>query len=59
MTETALKPNRDNVTALQDALIIKLNGKAEVVIQSIDEYEKQLEIIAYYKYKEMIADSNN
>lgn len=43
-------------STLKDALIISLNGKPEVVVQSIDEYEDQLELIAYYKYKQMVAE---
>lgn len=43
-------------SSLQDALIVNLNGKPEIVIQSLEQYEQQLELIAYYKYKQMIAD---
>jgi hypothetical protein len=43
-------------SSLQDALIFNLNGKPEIVIQSLEQYEQQLELIAYYKYKPMIAD---
>ena len=43
-------------SSLQDALIVNLNGKPEIVVQSLEQYEQQLELIAYYKYKQMIAD---
>jgi hypothetical protein len=56
MTETtdttAVKPS----SSLQDALIVNLNGKPEIVVQSLEQYEQQLELIAYYKYKQMVAD---
>jgi hypothetical protein len=42
--------------SLQDALIVNLNGKPEIVVQSFDQYEQQLELIAYYKYRQMVAD---
>ena len=35
--------------SLQDALIVNLNGKPEIVVQSFEQYEQQLELIAYYK----------
>lgn len=43
-------------SSIQDAMIIKFNGKPEIVLQTLDQYEQQLELIAYYKYKQMIAD---
>jgi hypothetical protein len=43
-------------SSLQDALIVNLNGKPEIVVQSLEQYDQQLELIAYYKYKQMIAD---
>ena len=43
-------------SSLQDALIVNLNGKPEIVVQSLEQYEQQLELIAYYKHKQMIAD---
>jgi hypothetical protein len=43
-------------SSLQDALIVNLNGKPEIVVQSLEQYDQQLELIAYYKYKPMIAD---
>ena len=42
--------------SLQDALIVNLNGKPEIVVQSFEQYEQQLELIAYYKYRQMVAD---
>lgn len=56
MTETTGNKSVTPSSSLQDAMIIKLNGKPEMVLQSLDQYEQQLELIAYYKYKEMIAD---
>lgn len=42
--------------SLQDALIVNLNGKPEIVVQSFEQYEQQLELITYYKYRQMVAD---
>ena len=53
ITDTmAVKPS----SSLQDALIVYLNGKPEIAVQSLEQYEQQLELIAYYKYKQMVSD---
>lgn len=56
MTKTTDTTKIKLSSSIQDAMIIKFNGKPEIVLQTLDQYEQQLELIAYYKYKQMIAD---
>lgn len=56
MTKTTDTTKIKLSSSIQDAMIIKFNGKPEIVLQTLDQYEQQFELIAYYKYKQMIAD---
>lgn len=56
MTDTTDTMAVNPSLSLQDALIVNLNGKPEIVVKSFEQYEQQLELIAYYKYRQMVAD---